>query len=473
MSQITHLFQVDALGVVMVALILTIAWFIFSFSRIYLMGEAHLARHTSFFVLTICSAIAVALSNDLVVLALFWSLTGMAVERLLLFYPERAFAQIAARKSFILNRVADLAMIVSIFEIQQALHTTVLSEIQQLAPTIAAGNVHITIAALAAVLAVAIRCAQLPFHGWILQVMEAPTPVSALMHAGVVNIGGLVLLRLAPIIERTDLARDALIFIGGYTAIAAALVMTTRVSVKVSLAWSTCAQMGCMLVEAGIGAYPLVLLHLVGHSLYKSYAFLHAGDTVELIRKFDQTRKLKPPEYQKMRFMRVAAIVIFSCIGWFGGMMLNHDPALALGILLASLSIMHLINLGAGDRNLLPSIIAGSAALLTMYLSGERIAQLAISPAFISATSNQILLAGAAFVLLAVLDSIIIREPKSRLAGTLYAYAFAGFYIDELLTRCAMFLRLLPTVTTKKNLSPIALQRAAPVLQCCSHEMEA
>jgi NAD(P)H-quinone oxidoreductase subunit 5 len=130
------------------------------------------------------------------------------------------------------------------------------------------------------VVAALLKCALLPFHGWLIQVMEAPTPVSALLHAGVVNLGGFVLIRLSVLLDAVPAAQVVLVVAGTATAVLAALVMTTRISIKVSLAWSTCAQMGFMLMQVGLGAYSMALLHLVAHSLYKAHAFLSAGDTV-------------------------------------------------------------------------------------------------------------------------------------------------------------------------------------------------
>ena len=139
-------------------------------------------------------------------------------------------------------------------------------------------------AAVLLVLSALIKCAQLPLHGWLMQVMEAPTPVSALLHAGVVNLGGFVLLRLAPLLSDADGARVVLGVVASSSAVVAALIMMTRISVKVMLAWSTCAQMGFMLLQIALGAYDLALLHLLAHSLYKAHAFLSAGGTVEAAR---------------------------------------------------------------------------------------------------------------------------------------------------------------------------------------------
>jgi NAD(P)H-quinone oxidoreductase subunit 5 len=120
----------------------------------------------------------------------------------------------------------------------------------------------------------------LPVHGWLIQVMEAPTPVSALLHAGVVNLGGFVLIRFAPMLEQATPARILLLVFGLATAVLAGMVMLTRISIKVRLAWSTVAQMGFMLLECALGLYTLAALHLIGHSLYKAHAFLSASSAV-------------------------------------------------------------------------------------------------------------------------------------------------------------------------------------------------
>jgi len=141
-------------------------------------------------------------------------------------------------------------------------------------------GVPLQASALALVLAVVLRTALLPVHGWIVQVMEAPTPVSALLHAGVVNLGGFALIRFAPMLEHATTARVVLVVFGLATAVLAGLVMLTRVSIKVRLAWSTVAQMGFMVLECGLGLYTLAALHLIGHSLYKAHAFLSASTVV-------------------------------------------------------------------------------------------------------------------------------------------------------------------------------------------------
>lgn len=120
----------------------------------------------------------------------------------------------------------------------------------------------------------------MPFHGWLIQVVEAPTPVSALLHAGVINLGGLLLILFAPLLAKAFAAQWLILLVAGPSLVLAALIMSLSASVKVRLAWSTSAQMGLMLVECALGLYELALLHMLAHSLYKAHAFLSAGEQV-------------------------------------------------------------------------------------------------------------------------------------------------------------------------------------------------
>jgi NAD(P)H-quinone oxidoreductase subunit 5 len=126
----------------------------------------------------------------------------------------------------------------------------------------------------------ATKSAQLPFHTWLPQTMETPTPVSALMHAGIVNAGGYLIIRTSQIEALTPWSLTTLAIIGGTTACFASIVMLTQTSVKKSLAYSTIAQMGFMLLQCGLGAYSAAMLHILAHSLYKAHAFLSSGSVV-------------------------------------------------------------------------------------------------------------------------------------------------------------------------------------------------
>jgi NAD(P)H-quinone oxidoreductase subunit 5 len=250
-----------------------------SFSSRYLQGEPGQAGYIRALAAVLAAVQLLVIADHWVLLIGAWAATGVALQRLLCFYADRPFAVLAAHKKFLADRLADVLLVAA--AIGSSLETGSGSISEQLSFVQQHGaSLTLQLCAVALVLAVAIRTALLPLHGWLIQVMEAPTPVSALLHAGVVNLGGYVLIRFAPLLEAVPVARWLLVGLGLFSAIAAGFVMLTRISIKVRLAWSTLAQMGFMVLECGLGLYQLALLHLLGHSLYKAHAFLSAGTIV-------------------------------------------------------------------------------------------------------------------------------------------------------------------------------------------------
>lgn len=249
------------------------------FSTSYLAGENGERRFAGWLLATLAGASFVLATDDLLLLCLGWLATSLSLQRLLTFYPDRPGALIAAREKFLVSRAADLCMTIAAVLLGTSLGTLQIGAIGEIAARgelPAAGRVAMLFVALAALL----KCAQLPVQRWLLGIMEAPTPVSALLHAGVVNLGGFVLIRLGPALLEAPAARWLLVLVGGTTAAFGALAAGAQGSVKRSLAWSTCAQMGFLMVQCGLGAFEMALLHLVAHSAYKAHAFLAAGSVV-------------------------------------------------------------------------------------------------------------------------------------------------------------------------------------------------
>ena len=241
-----------ALGLVgawLVVLVQGLGCVIAAFSARYLQGERHQARYVAALAGVLAAVHLLLLADHWVVLIGAWAAAGVALHRLLCFYGDRPFAALAAHKKFLADRLADSCLVGAAL---LATHTVGSGSISALLRHVEANNgvgAGLQVCAVLLVLAVAIRCAMLPVHGWLIQVMEAPTPVSALLHAGVVNLGGYVLIRFAPLLEAAAPARWLLVAIGLLTAVLAGFVMLTRISIKVRLAWSTLAQMGFMLLE--------------------------------------------------------------------------------------------------------------------------------------------------------------------------------------------------------------------------------
>ncbi len=271
------------LGLGLALLVQFLGVVISAYSARYLEGQSGQGRYAAALGAVLAAVHLLLLADHWLSLIVAWALVGMALNQLLCFYPERVFARLAAHKKQLADRLADALLVAAAALSWHAVGSGSLSALElHLAQH--GASTALQWAALALVLAVILRTALLPVHGWLLQVMEAPTPVSALLHAGVVNLGGFVLIRFAPLLEQVTTARSLLVACGLVTAVLASMVMLTRVSIKVRLAWSTLAQMGFMLLECGLGLYSFAALHLIGHSLYKAHAFLSASSIVRSTR---------------------------------------------------------------------------------------------------------------------------------------------------------------------------------------------
>jgi len=275
--------QATTLGLILGLLVQFLGTVIGGFSARYLHGEVGQRRYVAALAAVLAAVHLLLLADHWVLFMAAWALVGAALQHLLCFYPERAFARLAAHKKRIADRLADVLLMGAA---ALAWWDVGSGSLSALWVHIGREGMSITLqlSALALVLAVVLRTALLPVHGWLIQVMEAPTPVSALLHAGVVNLGGFVLIRFAPLLEQAAPARALLLVFGLTAAVLAGMVMLTRISIKVRLAWSTVAQMGFMLLECALGLYTLAALHLMGHSLYKAHAFLSASTVVREIR---------------------------------------------------------------------------------------------------------------------------------------------------------------------------------------------
>ncbi len=277
--------RVDALSVTMLALVAFMGGVVLRFSRNYLDGDP---RHGAFIgnlALTVASVMMLVLAGNLLHLAVFWALTSFALHRLLVFYRDRRGAVLAARKKWVVARAGDVLLAASAVLLWLTYGTGDLATIATAAASGAgAGGAMVLAATLMIAAAAALKSAAFPTHGWLLDVMETPTPVSALLHAGIINGGTFLVVRLADVMLTTPIALHLLVVVGAVTAIVASSVLVTQASVKTALAWSSAAHMGFMLMLCGFGAFPVAVLHLIAHSFYKAHAFLASGSAVEVPR---------------------------------------------------------------------------------------------------------------------------------------------------------------------------------------------
>jgi NAD(P)H-quinone oxidoreductase subunit 5 len=269
---------IDRLSAVMSLLVAGIGTVVYRFTLRYLDGEPGHRRFLRWLFFTIGAAYLLMLASNLLLLFLAWLLTSLGLHQLLTFYYSRRAAHPPARKKFLISRLGDVVLLSAIGLIGLRWQTLDLHVFLERIAVPGTPAVETIAVALLVVVAALTKSAQVPFHSWLPETMEAPTPVSALMHAGIINAGGVLLLRFAPLLVRVPEALFLLALVGTLTAVLGALAMWAQVNVKRSLAWSTVSQMGFMMVQCGLAAFPAAALHLVGHGCYKAWSFLRAGD---------------------------------------------------------------------------------------------------------------------------------------------------------------------------------------------------
>ncbi|MDN2565545.1 NADH-quinone oxidoreductase subunit L [Aquibium sp. A9E412] len=340
--------RLDALSATLFALVGFLGAIVVAYSRRYLDGEARQGAFTGHLCLTLAAVLLLVLSGNLVQLVAAWIATSAALHRLLLFYGERPKAALAARKKFLTARLADATLIVAAVVIGVQFGTTDIATILERAAAADGAPAGVGLAAVLVAVAALVKSAQFPAHGWLPEVMETPTPVSALLHAGIINAGGFLVIRFADVMVLSAASLHILALVGGFTALFGAAVMLTQTSVKVSLAWSTVSQMGFMLLQCGLGLFALALLHIVAHSLYKAHAFLSSGSVVEIARaSFVPDRT--PPGLGATLASLALAVALYAGVGWTFGLSPAAAPqALALGAILVMALTLLLSQAAAG-----------------------------------------------------------------------------------------------------------------------------
>ncbi len=355
----------DVVSVTMLVMVAFIGWIVLRYSVTYLDGEAGQGRFLGWMMATLASVLLLVQAGNLVHFVLAWIATSLFLHRLLLFYGNRIRAVRAARKKFIVARIGDAALTGAAMLLFAAYGTSDIAAILQAARGGNAPTAAVIAAALLALTAM-LKSAQFPVHGWLTEVMETPTPVSALLHAGVINGGGFLLVRFADVMLLSPATLAALVMIGGFTALFAGLAMLTQSAVKNSLAWSTIAQMGFMIMQCGLALFPLALLHIVAHSLYKGHAFLSSGTAVELVASNGRPGPIAIPDGRAVGRAFALALAIYAVIGLAFGFWAKSPQAIALGAILI-FGIAYLIAQGLADAA--PRVLARLTALYAVAAS--------------------------------------------------------------------------------------------------------
>jgi len=270
--------SLPGLSAVIGLLTLFVAAIVVTFSLRYMRADRRPAAYFGGIALLIASVMLFVFARHLVVLGIGWLASGVLLARLIGHDTAWSEARGAARRALLTFAVGDAALVVALVLLVSQTGTAQVDAVLAAVPSLP-GWVTLS-AALLLLVAAAARCALPPFAGWLLSSMTAPTPVSALMHAGLVNAGGFLLIRFAPVFEAAPIARAAAVAIGLVAALYGVGVMSVRPDIKRSLAGSTVSQMGFMIMSCGLGAYAAALWHIVAHGLFKAWLFLGSGSSV-------------------------------------------------------------------------------------------------------------------------------------------------------------------------------------------------
>lgn len=434
----------DGLAVAMALLISFLGAVLLRFADGYLQGDRGRTRFLPWCLVVLASVLLLVSTHHLLVMLTAWVGVSLALHQLLTLYPERLEARRAAWHKFIVSRLGDLALLATVGLLYLHYGSFELPVLLAEAASTTGEGWALPAASMTLALAALCKCAQLPLHGWLVKVMEAPTPVSALLHAGVINLGGYLWLRLYPLFDGVTPGHLMLVAIGGTTAIVAVLTMLTQASVKHALAWSTCAQMGFMLFEIGLGAYTLALIHLLAHSLYKAHAFLASGRTV---RAAHCSRLAPAPLRERLTLAGVTAIAAGAMLlTW--PMLVSHNPLLGALLMLAVGGAL----LGMPAGLALPRRLALAAMALSLVPLHALLHAL-VSPLLPRAADPLTLVTGllgaAVLVVLASLALLVILQPRHPRVARWRTHFRQGLYVHLPLERAIVRLtprhRPLPT----------------------------
>ena len=324
-------FYIDQLTVLILLLVTGVSTIVQVYASRYMIGDL---RHSRFFALTALFTAAMTLlvmSSNLLLTFIFWELMGLCSYLLISHYAERPSAARAATKVFLVNSVADVGLAIGVILTFLTFDTLDIPQILAIAKSGAdIPTLSITLLTLCLFCGAVGKSAQMPAHVWLPFAMEAPTPVSALIHAAtMVNAGPFLLVRLSPVLVLSPTAMMVIATVGGVTALFAALVSSTQTDVKRSLAYSTISQLGFMTMLCGVGAFVAAIFHLIAHGFFKAFLFLSTGNVLAATHRHVEEKDEKPARAMGGLFIGalilsvIPALVIFS--GPYGYLWLSQS----------------------------------------------------------------------------------------------------------------------------------------------------
>lgn len=288
---------VDQISVTMLGLVTFVALLVQMYSLGYMKHNGEydpgLGRYYAVHSLFVAAMLALVLADNLVFLYITWELVGLGSYLLIGFWYERRSAAEAAKKAFITTRIGDVGLLIGIVLLFRATGTFDISTLIHIAQNGGIEQGTLNIAMFLIFLGAMGKSAQVPFHVWLPDAMEGPTPVSALIHAATMVAAGVYLVaRLMPLFELTPTVLVVVASVGVVTFLFAGTIALVVTDIKRVLAYSTVSHLGLMMLSLGAGGVGVALFHLVAHGAAKAMLFLGAGSVMHAMQEETDIRKM-------------------------------------------------------------------------------------------------------------------------------------------------------------------------------------
>ncbi len=303
--EIETILRINNFSILIWTTVLFFSAIITSYAGKYLHGFRYQGQFLMYCLGFTASVMFLVISNHILLLLLNWLIMGVFMSRLIGINKKWGEAREASKFTFKYFLTGTLFMSAGV--LLPAFYSNAFT-VEELSTVVGQMPMMVTIPSALLIMAAAIvQSAIYPFHRWLLSAMTAPTPASALMHAGFVNGAGILLALFASLLFASN-TLDILFIIGGLTAIIAQFTKLLQINVKHKLACSTIAQMGFMIMQCGLGFFNAAVAHLILHGFYKAYLFLSSGEEVE------QTNPQKPLQL-KVKPLQALVVLVFGILG--------------------------------------------------------------------------------------------------------------------------------------------------------------
>ena len=314
----------DQLSMAFVLLITGVGSLIHVYSIGYMEHDENRRRFFGYLNLFVAAMLLLVLAADYLILFIGWEGVGLASYLLIGFWQHKPSAAVAAKKAFIVNRVGDMGMILAISSMLAVFGSSAFDVVFASADGASTG--WLTAIGLFLLLGACGKSAQFPLQSWLLDAMEGPTPVSALIHAAtMVTAGVYLIVRSAAIYDLAPDAQTAVVIVGTITLLMGAIIGCAKDDIKKALAGSTMSQIGYMMLAAGLGpaGYAFAIFHLITHGFFKANMFLGAGSVMHgmhdevNMRKYGGLRVAMPVTFATFAMGYLAIIGIPPFAGYF------------------------------------------------------------------------------------------------------------------------------------------------------------